>query len=101
MKTVFIFQVLVAGTISLASTVFASSDLSESQIRQLVREGRILPLEQILQRHRQQGRLLDLEVEREHGMIIYELELLRDDGRVLELEIDAASGEILEQSIER
>ena len=101
MKTAYIFPVLVAGTISLAAPVWASSDLSDYEIRQLVRDGRILPLERILERHRQRGRLLDLEVEREHGRIIYELELLRDDGRVVELEIDAASGEILEQSLER
>jgi uncharacterized membrane protein YkoI len=101
MKTAYLFPALVAGTISLLAPAFAGSDLSERQIRELVRQGRILPLERILERHREFGRLLDLEVEAEHGMIIYELEMLGRDGRVRELEIDAANGDILKQKIER
>ena len=48
-----------------------------------------------------QGRLLDLEVEAEHGQIMYELEFLREDGHVVELKIDAATGRILEEEVER
>lgn len=101
MKTMWLFLALVAGTIS--STVFASNDLSTGQIRELVRRGEILSLETILQKYRHsiRGRLLDLEVESEHGLIMYELEFLREDGHVVEFKIDAATGEILEQEIER
>ncbi len=101
MKTIYIFLVLVAGTISLQ--VQAGDELSTGQIRTLVKQGDILSLESILKKHPlyMSGRLLDLEAEVEHGQIIYELEFLMPNGDVIELEIDAASGEILEQEIER
>ncbi len=49
---------------------------------------------------KQYGKLLDLEAEREHGTIIYELEFLHTDGRIFELEIDASNGLLLKQEIE-
>lgn len=101
MKIMLLFLALAAGTIS--STVCASSDLTTLQIRELVKRGEILSLETILQTYRQriQGRLLDLEVEREHGQIIYELEFLQNDGVVVEYKIDAKTGVLLEEEIER
>ena len=101
MKTMWLYLALVAGTISLQ--VQAGSELDTDQIRSLVQQGEILSLESILNKHSQfmTGRLLDLEVESEHGQIIYELEFLMPNGDVVELEIDAATGEILEQEIER
>ena len=101
MKTMWLYLVLVVGTISL--NVLAGNELSTNQIRSMVKQGKILSLDTILQKHPQQlsGRLLDLEVESEHGQIIYELEFLQQNGNVVEFEIDAASGEILEQEIER
>ena len=100
MKTVLLSLVLVAGTISSLSWVRADNDYGD--IRYLVKQGEILSLEEILSRYPEAdyGRLLDLEVEREHGRIVYEMEFLRDDGRVLELEIDAKDGTLLEQEIE-
>ena len=100
MKTVLLSLVLVAGTISSLSGANADGDSRE--IRGLVKRGEILPLEDILARYpeAEYGRLLDLEVENEHGRIVYEMEFLRDDGRVLEVEIDAKDGTLLEQEIE-
>ena len=100
MKMMWLFLVLVAGTIS--TGVYAGGDLNNYQIRQLVKRGEILSLDDILLKHQQlsQGRLLDLEVESEHGQIISELEFLRQNGDVVEFKMDAASGDILEQEIE-
>ncbi len=102
MKTIFTFLALAAGTISalVIHPAQAHSDFSHAQIRQMVASGQILSLDDILSKHpeRLHGRLLDLEVEREHGRIIYELEFLRENGRVVEFEIDAASGMVLEES---
>lgn len=102
MNTTYLYRVLVAGTISLlaATSVLASPDYSMSQIREWVQRGEILPLETILKQHQLHGRLLDLEVEHEHGRLIYELELLRDDGHVVEIEVDARNGRILKESID-
>ena len=101
MKTMWLYLVLVVGTTSV--NVFAGNDFNYEQIRQLVKQGKILSLDSILQKYPQlmSGRLLDLEVEYEHGSILYELEFLQQNGDVIEFKIDAASGEILEQEIER
>ena len=70
---------------------------------ELSREGRILPLEQILEQQRRDrpGRVLEVELEREDGRLVYELELLDAGGRVWELYYDAASGQLLESEAER
>jgi uncharacterized membrane protein YkoI len=80
----------------------ASEQLGQAEIRELVQQGDILPLETILSRFppKKYGKLLDLEVEREHGTIVYEFEFLRADGRIVEIEVDARSGRILEEEIE-
>ena len=100
MKTTWLFLALVAGTIS--CQVMASEALGQAEIRELVRQGEILPLETILERFPpdEYGRLLDLEVEREHGAVIYEFEFLRADGRIVEIEVDASDGRILQQEVE-
>jgi uncharacterized membrane protein YkoI len=100
MKTMWLFPALVAGTISYP--VAASEELGQAEIRELVRQGEILPLETILARFpsKKYGKLLDLEVEREHGTVVYEIEFLRSDGRIVEIEVDARNGAILEQEID-
>ena len=100
MKMTFILPALVAGTISFHAG--ASEDISQAEIRELVGSGKILPLETILERFppKTYGKLLDLEVERERGLVIYEFEFLRADGQVLEVEVDARDGTILESEVE-
>jgi len=100
MKMMLLFLALVAGTIS--CRLAASEDLSQAEIRELVRRGEILPLETILERFPPQeyGKLLDLEIEGEHGAIVYEFEFLRSDGRIVKVEVDARDGTILEQEID-
>ena len=75
----------------------AVGESDQHEIRRLVEQEEILPLQQILDHlgREQVGRVLEVELEHEHGRYIYEIELLGEDGRVLEYEIDAASGEII------
>ena len=89
MKMIFLLLALVAGTISYP--VAASEAVSQTEIRELVRKGEIMPLEAILEQFspKDYGKLLDLEVEREDGAIIYEFEFLRVDGLIVEVEVDA------------
>ena len=100
MKTMLLFPALVAGTISLQAG--ASEEVSQSEVRELVRAGEILPLQTILERlpAESYGRLLDLEVEREHGSIVYEFEFLRADGHIVEIKVDARDASVLEQEVE-
>lgn len=59
--------------------------------------GEVLPLERILAIVERDfpGRVIEVELERENGRLIYEIELLLADGRVLEAEFDAQSGELV------
>ncbi|MBC8210461.1 MAG: PepSY domain-containing protein [Gammaproteobacteria bacterium] len=99
MKIMYVFLALLAGIASFDS--IAGNELSSEQIRDKVRQGEILSLDSILQMNqaRLQGRLLDLEVEQDHGEIIYEMEFILDNGHVLEFEIDARTGRILQQEM--
>jgi len=72
------------------------------RIRALVEAGRILPLEQILERARQRlpGRVLETELETREGRHIYEIEILDRHGRVRELRFDARTGAFLQEERE-
>lgn len=101
MKIPLIFLALAVGMISSTSCYGHDDDLS-SKVIEWVKEGKVLPLDTIMQRYesRLKGRLLDVEVEKKHDRIIYELEILRDDGIVYEIKIDAKTGEWLKEKVD-
>ncbi|WP_295042044.1 PepSY domain-containing protein [uncultured Paracoccus sp.] len=63
-----------------------------------VERGEILPLVQILRQleAEQPGTVVEVELEYEDGIRVYEVELITPDGRLIEVDMDAATGEILE-----
>ena len=65
----------------------------------MVSQGKILPLSEILEKARThfKGRLLEVELEdeKEHGGLVYELEILDENGKVWELVFNAVTGEYL------
>lgn len=67
------------------------------EARHLLDSGKILPLETILKKIRQEfpGRVLDIELEKENQIIVYEIEILNSNGVVYEIYIDATTGETL------
>jgi uncharacterized membrane protein YkoI len=79
-----------------------SGDYAYLEARQLAMEGKILSLEQIVERIRQirAGQILEVELEPEYGRMIYEIEMLDERGTVWEMKVDAVSGDILEQEQE-
>jgi uncharacterized membrane protein YkoI len=99
MNTRWLFATLLT-TLLLSGLALGDSDHQESL--RLMKQGEILPLQQILDRVEQErlGRVLEVELERERGTYIYEIELLGEGGRVWEYKLDAASGEILERELE-
>ena len=112
-KVIVFSVVALAGTSGLLLTGFTAADNEhdaypeehESEheaVRELMQQGDILPLEQILEQARQHrtGRVLETELERKRGGYIYEVEILDDSGEVWEMEFDAASGELLKQEQE-
>ncbi|MES9844661.1 MAG: PepSY domain-containing protein [Candidatus Sedimenticola sp. PURPLELP] len=80
------------------SGVVMGDDDDHLESRRLVEEGRIKPLQEILSLVTSQrpGAILEVELERDDGIMIYEIEMLGDDGRVWEMEINARTGEIIE-----
>lgn len=81
----------------IGSNVWADED--QERARELVKSGEIMPLEQLLKKviNSETGklRLLEVELEREKGRLVYELELVDEQGVVRELLFDAKTGEAL------
>ncbi|WP_210529713.1 PepSY domain-containing protein [Rubellimicrobium arenae] len=69
-----------------------------SVVRDAVARGEIRPLSDLLPRLAADygGEVLDVELDNEDGVLIYEFEILTGDGRLIEVEMLAASGEVLE-----
>ncbi len=92
----------ITGVILVCLSWGLTADESQLEARQLAQEGKILPLQEILQRIEQDlpGQILELELERKRGLVIYEIELLDEQGTVWELKVDAATGDVLERELE-
>jgi uncharacterized membrane protein YkoI len=76
--------------------VDASNDHDAAQLMR--QSGEIMPLVRLLQRPElAEYRVIEAELEREDGRLVYELELLDSQGRVFERYFDARSGEPLRQ----
>lgn len=76
-----------------AITSVAGGDQDEALRLRL--SGEIVPLERIIERARAQraGTLVEAELEREHGRIVYELEFIGERGEHRKLWFDARTGE--------
>jgi uncharacterized membrane protein YkoI len=70
--------------------------------RSAVARGELLPLSKILQIAQRDypGKMLEVELERDDGRYVYEIEILLADGRVIELTYDGKTGELLETEID-
>lgn len=92
----FVALIAVAGVIFFAGVrpVGASGDHDHAQ--GLRHDGEIMPLAEILGRAELAGmRVLEAELEREQGSLVYELQLLDGSGQVHKRYFDAANGEPL------
>ena len=89
MKLIFILL------ICLPVLVFSDSD--HERAKQLYEQGEILSLQEILERSKGfiQGQILEVELEREHGKLIYEIEIINDQNSIIELLFDAKTGQLL------
>lgn len=90
-------SILIFLTLCLLSA--SARDLNQDQALRLRQDGVIQPLEQLVRNalDRYPGaRLLEAELEEEHGVYVYEVELLTATGVVRELELDARDGRVLQ-----
>ncbi len=72
------------------------------QVRKLRSNEVILPLSQILQsiETNYPGTLLDVELEYEDNLLIYEIEILSHDNHIQHIEVNARTGELLPEDHE-
>lgn len=75
----------------------ATGDQSWEALHSEVRRGDVVPLETILDwlEANYEGDVLEVEVERENGLIEYEIKLLGPQGQVVEFEFDGHSGQLM------
>ncbi|EAR22782.1 hypothetical protein NB231_10028 [Nitrococcus mobilis Nb-231] len=80
-----------------------AEELDQDDARRLLEAGAIRPLSVILQTAQatRPGRVLEVELERESGQVIYEVEVIDRRGRIWELHIDAATGRLLRTEREK
>ncbi len=66
--------------------------------QEAVAKGQILPLAEVLARVQaiQPGRVVEVELEQDEGVMVYEVELVTPDGRLIEMDLDAATGALVE-----
>jgi uncharacterized membrane protein YkoI len=66
-------------------------------IRGALQRGEVLPLVKILAiaQEKVPGDVIEVELERERGTLIYEIKVLAQSGRVREIKIDARTGTVL------
>ncbi|WP_029030663.1 PepSY domain-containing protein [Salinarimonas rosea] len=79
-----------------------SDDDDHVAAREAVRRGEALPLAEILAAipPHVAGRVIEVELEREDGLLVYEITLVAADGRVRELVVDAATARVLEMEVD-
>ena len=78
--------------IGLGSSLSYSDD--HDKAKALLIDGKILPLEVLLAKVKQDmpGKVIEVELEYEYGQYVYELELLKPTGKIIELYYDARTG---------
>ena len=93
---VFVFFTLIAGYLLFngMSPVIASDD--HEQIRDMQDRGEIISLSELIDKAGlSEMKILEAELEREHGVLVYEIEFLDTEGRVHERYFNAITGEPL------
>ena len=92
------FLALALPLLSLLAVV-AHADDDREELSAAARSGPLLPLSDILDSlaGRIDGRIADIEFEREHGRPVYEIYWIDGNGRRQELYVDARDGRILSE----
>lgn len=91
------FVVAVVLAAGLVPSAGVASEPDHERARQALERGEVLPLRAILDKIARDypGEVVEVELERERGTWIYEIELIGADGGLVKLEIDAGSAEVL------
>lgn len=84
--------------IGAAPATQAGDDRDHERARQAVAAGEVLPLGTVLAEVERQypGQVMEVELERDDGLWIYEIKVLRPGGALLKLKVDGRSGSVLD-----
>lgn len=94
----FLFRFVSYITLLVLTLSATADDLSQDEALRLREAGRIMPLEHLLsivQTRHPSSRLLEVELEEDDDIYIYEVELITSAGTVRELKINASTGSLL------
>lgn len=89
------FVTVLALSVSLLAVLpgagFASDRDDHDRARRALEAGEVLPLRAVLERVERDypGQIIEVELERDDGLWLYEIKLIRSGGSVIELELDA------------
>ena len=83
--------------VMLAAAGVRADDIGPEMARKLLSEGRIRPLAEILEvvKAAVPGETVEVELELDDGIYVYEVKQLNSEGRVKEIKTDAATGKIV------
>lgn len=92
-RTLIVVAVLTA--IGLAPVL--ADDGDHDRARAALERGEVLPLRTVLDKVEREypGKVVEVELEHEHGKWIYEIRILRDGGALVRLDVDARDGSVL------
>ncbi len=78
------------------------ADTDYDQAKKLLDAGEILPLEEILTKISKQSseRILEIKLEIDDNLPLYEIELIDSHGMVWELKVNAKTGEVIERKLD-
>ncbi|MCP5305862.1 MAG: peptidase [Chromatiaceae bacterium] len=93
---VFVALVFIAGGVLFTGSAPVGASDDHDEVRTLRERGDVMPLTEVLRHPSLAGhRVIEADLEREHGRLVYELELLDSTGRVYKREFDAVGGQPL------
>ncbi|MDX1342803.1 MAG: hypothetical protein R3309_00425 [Reinekea sp.] len=86
----------------LSTGALADKRISSQQVLDLVVKGEIVSILSLQEQHSelQNVRWLDIELEREHGIWLYEMKVIDEQGEIFEYTFNAETGELLHIELE-
>lgn len=95
--------IALAAAVLLSCGSVAARGIDHDEVLELRRSGTLLAFEKVvalISGRYPDSQILDVELEDEDGIYLYEIEILTSDKRIRELEIDARTGAILEDELD-
>ena len=79
-----------------------ADDLDHDDAYRMQQAGEILPLESILEKakHFHDGKVLEVELEKKRGKLVYEVKILDNKGILWEMKLDATDGSMITEEKE-